>query len=166
MPSTPTLNESATQQPTTVTRTWDHARIDCGVGRLFAIYSGIFLNGVSYALMLAQDFKYKQIDILDWDDEDIKRHFKSGIEFIDEGLHSGGVLVHWYAIYPCFNNNISMKWRGSVAIGDNVHSLLDVQRATVIFGSAWDSRGCQTHDRAQRWFRGTAAVLPTRIRNT
>jgi len=40
------------------------------------------------------DFKYKYLDLLDWEEEDIYIHFDSCIEFIEEGRKSGGVLVH------------------------------------------------------------------------
>lgn len=42
-------------------------------------------------------FTYKIVDILDWDDADIYSHFESCLQFIDHAKKSGGgVLVHWY----------------------------------------------------------------------
>jgi len=39
-------------------------------------------------------FKYKFIDILDWEQENIMQYFGSSIEFIEEGLSEGAVLIH------------------------------------------------------------------------
>jgi len=39
-------------------------------------------------------FKYKFIDILDWEGEDIAQYFDGCMEFIEEGRNTGAVLVH------------------------------------------------------------------------
>jgi len=44
-----------------------------------------------------EHIKYKYIDILDWEEEEILAHFDSSNEFIDEGRAEGGVLIHCVA---------------------------------------------------------------------
>jgi protein-tyrosine phosphatase len=43
------------------------------------------------------EFVYKIVDIDDWHEEDIAKHFKNCFDFIDQGIQSGGVLVHCLA---------------------------------------------------------------------
>jgi len=43
------------------------------------------------------EIKYKYIDLLDWEQEDIYKHFESCMEFIEEGRSQGGVLIHCLA---------------------------------------------------------------------
>jgi len=43
------------------------------------------------------ELKYKYIDLLDWEQEDIFQHFESCMEFIEEGRSQGGVLIHCMA---------------------------------------------------------------------
>lgn len=43
------------------------------------------------------DFVYKVIDVMDWPTENLKQYFPEVIEFIEQGMKAGGVLVHCLA---------------------------------------------------------------------
>lgn len=42
-------------------------------------------------------FVYKVIDIMDWPSENLKQYFPEIVEFINEGIKEGGILVHCLA---------------------------------------------------------------------
>lgn len=69
-------------------------------------YDFISENKISHILTVANDIdpeypsncKYKIVDIDDWHEEDLSKHFQECFEFIDDGLRNGGgVLVHCLA---------------------------------------------------------------------
>jgi hypothetical protein len=45
-----------------------------------------------------QLFKYHVVEVEDMAESDLKSHFDTCIDFIDEGRKAGGCLVHWYAV--------------------------------------------------------------------
>jgi len=55
----------------------------------------IICAGRGLSMPHPQEFKYKYIDILDWQDEDMFQHFESCMDFIDEARNQGNsVLIH------------------------------------------------------------------------
>jgi len=48
----------------------------------------------SLTMAFQNEIKYKYIDLLDWEEEDIYQHFESCLEFIEEGRKNGAVLIH------------------------------------------------------------------------
>jgi len=54
----------------------------------------IITAGKGLKMPYPDHFKYKFIDILDWEQENIMQYFASSIEFIEEGRLEGAVLIH------------------------------------------------------------------------
>jgi len=54
----------------------------------------ILVCGSNLILFYPKDFKYMQIELFDNTNVEILEHFKSAFAFIDEGISSGGCLVH------------------------------------------------------------------------
>ena len=78
------------------------------LGSVFAASSSDTLEelGITHVLTMGNDmdpkfpdqYEYKVCELDDDEDEDIKKYFEEGIEFIDTALSSGGtIFVHWAA---------------------------------------------------------------------
>ena len=78
------------------------------LGSVFAASSSDTLEelGITHVLTMGKDmspkfpdrYEYKVWELEDEVDEDIKKYFEEGIEFIDTALSSGGnIFVHWAA---------------------------------------------------------------------
>jgi hypothetical protein len=57
--------------------------------------------------IIPQDFTYHRIEIADLANSDLISHFHTCTKFIDEGMKSGGVLVHWYPLLHSFFPSLS-----------------------------------------------------------
>jgi len=58
-----------------------------GITHICTVALGVFPQA-------CDEFEYLQIELLDWEEADIRSHFAKGIEFIEKGREKGSVLVH------------------------------------------------------------------------
>lgn len=58
--------------------------------------SHILIVGAELRPYYPEEFTYLQIDINDHETVNLIEHFPKCFEFIEKGIQSGGVLIHWY----------------------------------------------------------------------
>lgn len=54
--------------------------------------------------------EYMILNLEDWMGEDILSHLDGAMNFIEKGIESGGILVHWYCYSLCSSFISFITW--------------------------------------------------------